>query len=257
MDSFTALRWQWEMGATDFVGAEPRDWRRAVNAPLPPATIQHDVPLPFQATAPAAPAAPVLPVFADPDLSAVKTLDELRGAIAAFDGLEIKKSATNVVFGEGAEKPRVVFVGEAPGADEDRLGRPFVGVSGQLLDKMLASIGLSRAENSYITNVIHWRPPGNRQPTPQEIQMSLPFVRKHISLLAPEFMVVLGGSAAKAMLDINEGITRARGGWREYACDSGRKIPTLIMFHPAYLLRAPAQKALAWRDLLALQTRLA
>jgi DNA polymerase len=186
----------------------------------------------------------------------VTTLDELQAAIAAFDGLQIKATANHLVFGEGAARPRVVFVGEAPGVDEDRLGRPFVGVSGQLLDKMLASIGLSRADNAYITNVIHWRPPNNRPPTPQEITLSLPFVRKHIALLNPEFMVVLGGSAAKAMLDIQEGITRARGGWRDYVCDSGKVIPTLVMFHPAYLLRAPAQKALAWRDLLALKARL-
>ena len=252
MDSFNALRWQWEMGATDFVGNEAVEWFRAV-APIPPAAMAQ--PNQFAASVPvvelvSVPPAPVM------DLSSVQTLEDLRAAIEKFDRLEIKKTATQVVFGEGAVPPRVLFIGEAPGADEDAQGRPFVGVSGQLLDKMLAAIKLSRTENAYITNVIHWRPPGNRQPTPQETTLSMPFVRRHIALLKPEFMVVLGGSAAKAVLDVSEGITRIRGQWRDYVCESGRVIPTLIMFHPAYLLRAPNQKALAWKDLQALQSRL-
>lgn len=248
MDNFAALEWQWQMGATDFVAAGPRDWMRSdkqqVNSEKEANTV-------FPALLPS-----LVTPHSSLDLSAVTDLESLRSAIQNFDGLAIKNSATQMVFGEGAENPRVVCIGEAPGADEDKLGRPFVGMSGQLLDKMLAAIGLSRAKNCYITNVLHWRPPGNRAPTPQEIALSLPFVRKHIALLKPEFLVVLGGSSAKALLDVNEGITRARGGWRDYICEDGRKIPTMIMFHPAYLLRAPAQKALAWRDLLALKVRL-
>jgi len=121
---------------------------------------------------------------------------------------------------------------------------------------MLAAIGLSRATNSYITNVINWRPPGNRQPTPQEIALSLPYLQKHIELLAPEFLLVVGGTSAKALFNIEQGITRARGQWMNYILPDGKSVPALITFHPAYLLRSPAQKALAWRDLLALQARL-
>lgn len=251
MDNFAALEWQWQMGATDFVATAPRDWRQteiikaqSVDLFVTPSLSPPD-------SMPAEQAAPF-----SLDLSGVTDLDSLRAAIQNFDGLAIKKTATQIVFGEGATDARVMCFGEAPGADEDRQGKPFVGVSGRLLDKMLASIDLSRAANCYISNVLHWRPPGNRSPTPQEIAMSLPFVRKHIALMQPEFLVVLGGSAAKALLDVSEGITRARGQWRDYVCETGRRIPTLIMFHPAYLLRAPAQKALAWRDLLALQARL-
>jgi len=256
MDNFAALEWQWQMGATDFVAAQPRDWQQRVVPSSALALRLVEIPSAAMTAAPTVALPAPIPMSSMVKLSSVMDLDSLRAAIQNFEGLEIKKSAKQIVFGEGAPNPRVVFVGEAPGADEDRMGRPFVGVSGQLLDRMIASIGLSRTENCYITNVLHWRPPGNRQPTPQEIALSLPFLRKHIALLQPEALCVLGGSAAKALLDINEGITRARGQWRDYICDSGRRIPTLIMFHPAYLLRAPAQKALAWRDLQALQGRL-
>jgi DNA polymerase len=148
-----------------------------------------------------------------------------------------------------------MFVGEAPGGDEDRIGRPFVGRAGQLLDRMLRAIGLDRS-TVYIANVVPWRPPGNRTPTPQETQACLPFIKRQIELAAPEILVCLGASSAQTLLGVKEGITRARGKWFEYRRDDGRTMKSLAMFHPAYLLRQPGQKRLAWMDLRALAREL-
>jgi len=149
---------------------------------------------------------------------------------------------------DGAPGARIMFVGEAPGGDEDRIGRPFVGRAGQLLDRMLAAIALDRTQ-VYIANVVPWRPPGNRTPTPQETAVCLPFIRRQIALSAPRLIVCLGGSATQTLLGVKEGITRARGVWRDYHGDDGGAIPALPMFHPAYLLRTPAAKRQAWADL--------
>jgi DNA polymerase len=149
-----------------------------------------------------------------------------------------------------------MLIGEAPGADEDRIGRPFVGVSGQLLDRMLATVGLDRTK-IYITNVLFWRPPGNRTPTPAEVAACLPFVERHVELVAPELLILAGNAAAKTLLLRNEGITRIHGKWFEYqTAGMPRPIPAMPIYHPAYLLRAPAQKRDAWRDLLQIQQRL-
>ncbi|MDP2205952.1 MAG: uracil-DNA glycosylase [Alphaproteobacteria bacterium] len=189
--------------------------------------------------------------------AAAQTLDELRAAIDSFKGLGIKRTATQMVFADGNPQARVMFVGEAPGADEDRIGRPFVGVSGQLLDKMLGSIGLSREENAYISNVINWRPPGNRAPDDAEIALSLPFIRRHIELVNPAAVVFVGGVAAKALLETTQGITRLRGKWTDFEAPAlVQPIPAICMFHPAYLLRSPQQKSLAWADLLSLKNKL-
>ena len=189
--------------------------------------------------------------------AAANTLDELRAAIDSFKGLAIKRTATQMVFSDGNPQARVMFVGEAPGADEDRLGRPFVGVSGQLLDRMLGSIGLSREENAYISNVINWRPPGNRAPDDAEIALSLPFIKRHIEIINPAVVVFVGGVSAKALLETAQGITRLRGKWTELSLPAlAQPIPALAMFHPAYLLRSPQQKSLAWADLLSLKNKL-
>ena len=180
--------------------------------------------------------------------AAAATLDELRAELERFAGCGLKATATQLVFADGAPGARIMFVGEAPGADEDRIGRPFVGRAGQLLDRMLATIGLDRTQ-VYIANVVPWRPPGNRTPTPQETAVCLPFVRRQIALSAPRLIVCLGGSATQTLLGVKEGITRARGVWREYQGDDGATIPALPMFHPAYLLRTPAAKRQTWADL--------
>jgi DNA polymerase len=185
-----------------------------------------------------------------PDLAA------LRAALERFDGVALRKTATNLVFADGNPAARVMLVGEAPGADEDRLGLPFVGVSGQLLDRMMAAIGLDRT-TFYITNVCFWRPPGNRKPTDAELAAQKPFVERHIELVAPQVLVLVGAAAAQGLLQTTEGITRLRGRWFEYrSAGLADPIPTLPIFHPAYLLRQPAQKRETWRDLIRLKSRL-
>ena len=186
----------------------------------------------------------------------ITNLDELRLAVSEYEGCSLKNTATNLVFSDGNENARVMLVGEAPGADEDRQGKPFVGVSGQLLDKMLSSIGLDRS-SVYISNIIPWRPPGNRQPTPKEIDLCLPFIRRHIQLVNPLVLILVGGTAAKSLLDKKEGIMRLRGRWFEYAADeSDIIIPAIPTFHPAFLLRSPVQKSNAWKDLIQIKRKL-
>ncbi|MCP4393047.1 MAG: uracil-DNA glycosylase [Alphaproteobacteria bacterium] len=178
------------------------------------------------------------------------SLDELRVALEGFDGCSLKLTATNMVFGDGNLDADVMFVGEAPSADEDREGVPFVGRSGQLLDKMMQSIGLDRT-NAYLSNIINWRPPGNRSPTLEETAVCVPFIERHIELVNPKIVVLLGGSAANAILEERQSISRIRGKWFETKTSlndvSYSAIPT---FHPAYLLRSPAQKKGAWQDLI-------
>jgi DNA polymerase len=184
------------------------------------------------------------------------TLEALKQAMAEFDGSPLRETATNLVFADGVPDAGLMFIGEAPGADEDRLGRPFVGVSGQLLDHMLASIGLSRESNFYITNILPFRPPGNRTPTDAEISLFLPFVLRHITLARPRRLVLLGGVSAKALLRVRDGITRLRGRWREVMVEEEARLPALATLHPAYLLRSPTAKRDAWADLLFLKRTL-
>lgn len=189
--------------------------------------------------------------------AAANTLEELKAALESFKGLSLKRTATQIVFADGNPKARVMLVGEAPGADEDRLGRPFVGVSGQLLDRILGSIGLSRESNIYISNVINWRPPGNRSPTDAEVALSMPFILRHIELVNPAVVIFAGGVAAKALMDTTTGILRLRGKWVEHSSPGLKApIPALPTLHPAYLLRSPAEKRLAWQDMLKLKAKL-
>jgi DNA polymerase len=184
-----------------------------------------------------------------------KTLDELREALARFDGCALKNTAKNLVFADGNPTARVMFVGEAPGADEDREGLPFVGRSGKLLDRMMATIGLDRT-SAYIANIVPWRPPGNRTPTPQESAICLPFIRRQIELADPDFMICLGKPSMQTLLGINDGIKAARGRWHDYDTGS-RVIRAMATFHPAYLLRTPTEKKFVWRDMLTLKKALA
>jgi DNA polymerase len=183
------------------------------------------------------------------------SLDDLRSLLDRFDGCPLKATASRLVFADGNPKARVMFVGEAPGRDEDIEGLPFVGRSGKLLDRMMAAIGLDRG-NVYIANIVPWRPPGNRTPTPQETQTCLPFIRRQIELVDPDILVCLGNPATQALLDSREGIARTRGRWFDY--DTGtRKIRALPTFHPAYLLRSPGSKRQAWHDLRMIRRALA
>lgn len=197
---------------------------------------------------PPAPPAPT-PVIPPQERRTAQTLADLKAELMAFDGCALKHTATNLVFGDGNPEARVMLIGEAPGADEDAQGLPFVGQSGQLLDKALRTIGLTR-EIFYITNVIPWRPPGNRQPTPAETEALLPFLRRHIDLVNPDFLILVGGTAAKALLGGREGIMRLRGAWRDYTSETGKSMKVIAIFHPAYLLRSPNQKREMWIDLI-------
>ncbi len=184
-----------------------------------------------------------------------QSLEELEAILAGFDGCALKFSAKNLAFADGNPEGRVMLVGEAPGADEDRIGKPFMGRSGQLLDRMLATIGLDRSQ-VYVANIVPWRPPGNRTPTPQEIAICKPFIARQIELASPEFVLCLGGPAAQNLLGIKDGILRTRGRWFTYKTEDGREIRALPTLHPAYLLRQPLQKRLGWRDFQALRRAL-
>jgi DNA polymerase len=185
-----------------------------------------------------------------PEASPTKkaALASLKEEMQAFNGCRLKEIATNTVFGDGNPEAAIMIIGEAPGADEDIQGLPFVGRSGQLLDRMLASIGFDR-KSVYITNVVNWRPPGNRPPTPEEIEQCRPFLSRHIDIVAPKIIVLLGLTAMHSVLRIKSGLAKAREVWFHYTMSNGVKVKTMVTFHPSYLLRSPGQKVFAWKDL--------
>ena len=188
-------------------------------------------------------------------LAGFTSLADLQSGLAKLDDCPLKHTASNLCFADGNPGARLMIIGEAPGRDEDRMGVPFVGADGQLLDKMIASIGLDRA-SVYLTNLLPWRPPGNRSPTDEETAMLLPWLFRHVQLAKPEFVLLLGGAAAKLVLGSHEGIMKLRGRWRDVDFGDGVARPVLASLHPAYLLRSPAQKRLAFEDLLLLTKRL-
>jgi len=209
---------------------------------------------PEQAAMSAPPPAPDAAVMAAREAARnAASLDELRGILERFEGCGLKASASRLVFADGNPKARLMLVGEAPGSEEDRQGLPFVGRSGQLLDRMLAAIGLDRTK-VYIANIVPWRPPGNRTPTPVETQICLPFIKRQIELADPDILVTVGQPSTGALLGI-QGITKNRGRWFPYQTGT-REIRAMPMLHPAYLLRSPIAKRLAWRDMLAIKTAL-
>jgi DNA polymerase len=258
-----------EAGADALLGEEPVD-RFAGGEPAASVATPSVEPAPRPAVAarprlnverpappppPAAPPAPDVAIMdARAQARAATSLEELRRILAGFDGCELKRHAKQLVFADGNPQARVMFVGEAPGRDEDQEGLPFVGRSGKLLDLMLKAIGLDRT-SAYIANVIPWRPPGNRTPTPQETQICLPFIQRQIELVDPEVLVCLGGPSSQTLLGFTEGIMKSRGRWLAYAAGT-REIRAIATLHPAYLLRQPLHKRLAWRDFLAIRKAL-
>lgn len=264
-DELATLAWLVEMGADEAIGDQPVD--RLAPPPVPRSTAQATV---LPARPPVAPSPAVLPApaamptpsaqaaaSASTLAAAARTLEELEAAVRGFDGCSLKATATSTVFADGVPGSRVMLVGEAPGADEDRIGRPFVGVSGQLLDAMLRWIGLDRRQNAYIANVVYWRPPGNRPPTTSEVAICLPFIRRQIELAKPDILVFLGNSAAQALLGTTGGIGKLRGRWLTYRPDeTAPAVEAMATFHPAYLLRSPIQKRESWRDLLMIKNKL-
>ncbi len=246
-----------EAGVDALLGEEPVDrFADAQEQPAPARAPQPVAPQPARATpqraAPLAAPAPLAPDEATQSAreaaKSAQTLEELRAILDRFDGCALKATATQLVFADGNPQARLMFVGEAPGRDEDIEGLPFVGRSGKLLDRMLSAIGLDRTQ-VYIANIVPWRPPGNRTPTPQESQICLPFILRQIELADPDILVCLGGPSAQTLLGIREGITKTRGRW--YTFNTGKRdIRAMPTFHPAFLLRSPLQKRFAWRDFL-------
>ena len=241
------LRWYVEAGADEAIGEVPVDRF----APPPAAPARTAPPAPVAARAPSGSEAAASRELA----TTAATLAELEAAVRGFDGCALKQTATTTVFADGNPAAALMVIGEAPGAEEDRSGKPFVGRAGQLLDRMLAAIGIDRT-TAYIANVLYWRPPGNRKPTPQEIAACLPFVHRQIALVRPKVVLLAGGTSASALLGV-EGITRIRGKWFDLGVAGlEAPLPALATFHPSYLLRTPSAKREVWRDLLALQVRL-
>ena len=247
-----------EAGADALVGEEPVDRFAPVEQPAPPPRPARQIPdttMPSRAAPAIAPQAPdEAAMAARAAARSAQSLEELRAILEKFDGCALKATASRLVFADGNPESKVMFVGEAPGRDEDIEGLPFVGRSGKLLDRMLAAIGLDRT-SAYIANIVPWRPPGNRTPTPQESQICLPFILRQIELVDPNILVCLGGPSAQTLLGIKEGITKSRGRW--FTFNSGkREIKAIATFHPAFLLRSPLQKRFAWRDFLAIKKAL-
>ena len=266
-DLESLLRWYVDQGIDEAIGEDAID-RFAAPAPQPtPLPVQQRAaaaPTPIR-PAPAAAAPPRGPVpIESPQLvedaralaQRCNSVEELEAAVRAFEGCALKRTAKNTVFADGVAGSPVMVVGEAPGADEDRLGKPFVGVSGQLMDRMFEAIGMSRERDLYITNILFWRPPGNRTPTLAEQAICMAFTRRHIELARPKVLVLAGGTAAKSVLDTTEGIMRLRCKWTNLSLDDGSAVPPLPTFPPAYLLRTPASKRQSWLDLLALDKKL-
>ncbi|HVZ92300.1 MAG TPA: uracil-DNA glycosylase [Rhizomicrobium sp.] len=265
-ETLSTLAWLLEAGADEAVGEAPIDRFRAPAAAAaePPRASRPATPpvRPAFSPRPAAPAVRKPPGDASDAIGiaiesarAANSLAELKAALEAFEGCALKRSAANTVFADGDPGCGIMLIGESPGRDEDRQGLPFVGRAGQLLDKMLAAIGLDRSK-VYITNVLNWRPPQNRDPSPEEAAMCLPFLRRHIELVDPEIIAVLGSVPLRHVMGNSDGILKTRGRWLEYSV-SGRMRPVMPTLHPAYLLRQPSHKKLAWRDLQAFERKIA
>lgn len=246
-EALAVLDWYRAAGVDVAVGETPVDrFAASVIKPRP------------VAVAPA-PALPEAALKSDPSetralAASAQTLEALKAIMAAYDGCGLKARATQLCFADGNPEAEIMLVGEAPGSEEDLQGKPFVGRAGQLLDRMLKAIGLDRTK-VFIVNTVPWRPPGNREPSPEEMALCQPFLHRQIELVAPKLMVTLGNVPTKALFQTTTGILRMRGQWKELTIGS-HAVPTLAMLHPAYLLRQPGSKALAWRDMLALKQRM-
>ena len=266
------LRQHIEAGCTDMLAdapvnhyaAAPKPQMEQVQPEMPQAEPPYaEAPLEKPTVAKPVMAEPATPTLsasaaADPQMAAAKadTLDELRAIMADYDGCPLKKTAKNLVFSDGNPEAKIMLIGEAPGQDEDRQGKPFVGRSGQLLDQMLAAIGINRGDNLYIANVVPWRPPGNRTPSADEIAICKPFIARHIELVQPDILLLVGNISNKTLLNTETGITKLRGQWQNYQADEGN-IAALPLLHPAYVLRRPETKADVWADLCRLKAKLA
>jgi DNA polymerase len=251
-EALAALDWYRAAGVDLAVGDEPVD-RFATSAIVPPRARP-------AVTAPGAVPVPAVPLVTDPAetraiAAAATTLEELRAAMDAYEGCALKHRATQLCFADGNPEAEIMLVGEGPGEQEDKQGKPFVGRAGQLLDRMLGAIGLDRTK-VYIANMVPWRPPGNRNPTPEELALCAPFLHRQVELVAPKLLVTLGNVPTQALFGTSQGITRVRGQWKTLAITS-LSVPTLPTLHPAFLQRTPGAKAQAWKDMLSLKAAMA
>lgn len=266
MADFSALQWYVEHGLSDILHDEPQDRTKAVEIEIPVMQpMARDQPRGMPEAG--APSVALLGKSEAYDEAvklarAATSIKDLAQTIYDFDGIGIKKNAMNMVFSSGHENAKIMVIGDVPGADEDRQGTPFAGECGRLLDKILATIGLNRSaeepeKSVYLSNVINWRPPGNRSPTEAELAVSLPFIERHIQLVAPKILVLCGGTAAQILLGRSESISRLRNSWHDYTTqcpelvqEGAVSIPTIVTYHPQYLLHTPLQKKAVWKDVL-------
>ncbi|MEZ5758757.1 MAG: uracil-DNA glycosylase [Emcibacteraceae bacterium] len=256
LNALATLKWYVDCGVDETVSDTPVNWfeNSEKNDQNQDVTIKPASPVKTSANGPLSSNREIIET-AEKLAADAMTLDELRQAILDFDGCSLKNTASNTVFCDGNSQSNIMLIGEAPGADEDRIGKPFVGQAGQLLDRMFAAINMTREDDFYITNMLPWRPPGNRKPTDGECAMCLPFVRRHIELFNPKMIILIGGTSASALLNVQTGITKLRGKWVDYKIGD-QMIPMMPIFHPAYLLRQPQFKKQAWHDLLQIKERL-
>jgi uracil-DNA glycosylase len=246
-----ALQWQLDMGINEAVATTPSPWRihahvATQTAPAP------DEPARIMLLKPVQQGLGEAIAEAHAMANAAHDITMLKRAVEQFNGCALKKTAINTVFAAGMPESGIMLIGDAPSADEDREGVPFCGASGDLLNRMLATISLNRATNCYVTNTLFWRPPGNRQPTPEEMALCLPFVQRHIQLVQPKLLILLGGTAMKTLMPHTQSITRVRGKPQTYTHEQCT-IPARVIFHPSYLLRQPLSKRETWHDLLEIQ----
>lgn len=258
-DPAAILNWYVESGVDEAISENPTNWfEESRNIVLNQSVKEHNlIQKPASRTAPAAtPLASHKETISSAERAANQcgTLTELREAILQFDGCSLKRTASNTVFSDGNAESDLMLIGEAPGADEDRIGKPFVGQAGQLLDKMFAAINMNRENDFYITNVLPWRPPGNRKPTDEECAICLPFLKRHIELFKPKMIILIGGTSASTLLNTQVGITKLRGKWQDYIIGE-QNIPIMPILHPAYLLRQPHYKKQTWHDLLSIKDK--
>lgn len=267
IDALNALQWHIENGADEMLLDAPVDRTIMPELPKVPEQIKSPVAakkiLNFEETPPQEDimGAAEAVIEAQKAANSCHTLEDLAKAIQEFNGLSLKKTATNMVFGDGNPQSKIMLIGEAPEGDDDIQGKPFVGASGQLLDKILACIDLGRKaedleKSVYMTNVLNWRPPGNRTPTKAEMDISRPFITRHIALVKPKILILCGGQGAQTLLQSADTISKLRGKFHDYTVEEGHTIPACVTYHPAYLLRTPAQKKAVWADMLMFQEQL-
>lgn len=262
-DILSHLQWYVDSGVDETIAHETLDWFTLPQQPVQKTSVLENSVVARKAASPKILAKKILAMETVNQIAekaaqianSCNSLDALNDAIKSFEGSQLKNMATHTVFSDGNMERGIMIIGDAPGVAEDRIGRPFMGENGQLLDKMFKAIGLCRDDDFYATNILPWRPPGNRSPTPDEITICLPFIKRHIDLVAPKIIILLGGICANGLLNTDVGITRLRGKWATYN-NGDIQIPVRPLLHPAYLMKQPKTKKDTWHDLLEIRNKI-